>query len=85
MKYNTKKSSVTLPPRELKMVKDLMKFLGAKSKVEIIRQGLYLLQARTFRERLKQAYAQASKASRASLEAELKELDHLSGEGLDDE
>ena len=84
MKSNTsKKSSVTLPPKELKVVKELMKTLGAQSKVEVIRKGLFLLKAQTDRKELKKAFTIAAQATRKELEKEIKELDHLSGEGLE--
>jgi Arc/MetJ-type ribon-helix-helix transcriptional regulator len=82
MKSNTK-SSVTLPASELKLIESLRKKLNAKSKVDVIRRGLYLLNETTNRQSLKVAYAEASKASRASLLKEIADLDPLSGEGLD--
>jgi Arc/MetJ-type ribon-helix-helix transcriptional regulator len=82
MKNNTK-SSITLPPDELKLVEGLMKKLKAKSKVEVIRRGLYLLKEKTDRSTLREAYAQASKAMRDSLLKEIAELDPLTGEGID--
>ena len=81
MKNNTK-SSITLPPEELRMVIALQAKLGAKSKVEVVRRGLRLLRDATERETLRKAYREASRATRASLESELGELDHLSAEGL---
>jgi len=51
MKSNTK-SSITLPPEELKLVVSLQARLKAKSKVEIVRRGLRLLQEATDRESL---------------------------------
>ena len=81
MKSNTK-SSITLPASELKLVNSLMKILGAKSKVEVIRRGLDLLSERTNREKLKQLYIDAAKQVRPSLDDQ-RELDQLSGEGLE--
>ena len=81
MKSNTK-SSITLPAEELKLVEQLKSRLRAKTKVEVIRRGLRLLKAKTDREALKQAFRQASLATRRSLREELKELDHLAGEGI---
>ena len=85
MKNNIKKSSITLPPQELKLVKRLMLRLKAKSKVEVIRRGLYLLKAKTERQALKEAYVQASLMTRKNILKEMGELDHLSNEGLEDE
>jgi hypothetical protein len=82
MKRNTK-SSITLPPNELKMVEGLMKKLGAKSKVEVIRRGLQELKNQTDRAALKQSYAEASLRVRKALRSELDELDHLAGEGVE--
>jgi Arc/MetJ-type ribon-helix-helix transcriptional regulator len=82
MKRNTK-SSITLPLKELELVEGLIKSLGAKSKVEVIRRGLYLLKSQTDREALRAAYSEASRKARKSIPADLAELDHLSGEGIE--
>jgi hypothetical protein len=84
MKSNTK-SSITLPPAEVLLVNGLMKRLGARTKVEVVRRGLKLLKETTDRAALRNAYAQAAKAVRKSTVAELAELDSLSGDGLDEE
>lgn len=83
MTRNTK-SSITLPPKELKLVLKLKAKLGAESNVEVVRRGLRLLEDVTDRERLREAYRSASRATRAALAKELDELDHLAGEGLDE-
>ncbi len=82
MKTNTK-SSITLPPDELKLVVALQAKLKAKSKVEVVRRGLRLLKETTDRESLREAYRAASLATRRSIAQELDDLDHLSSEGLD--
>jgi Arc/MetJ-type ribon-helix-helix transcriptional regulator len=82
MKNNTK-SSITLPPAELKLVVSLKARLKAKSKVEVVRRGLRMLEDATDRERLREAYRRASAATRASLSVDLAELDGLASEGLD--
>ena len=79
MKNNTSKSSITLPPEELKLVQNLMKKLGAKSKVEVVRRGLKLLQENLERRALKESFSRASKITRD----EALTYDHLSGEGID--
>ncbi|MBK8232366.1 MAG: hypothetical protein IPK72_17720 [Candidatus Eisenbacteria bacterium] len=84
MKSNTK-SSITLPAAELKLVLALQKKLKAKTKVEVVRRGLRLLQESTDRESLRESFRRASLSTRASLESELEELDHLASEGLDEE
>jgi DNA-binding CsgD family transcriptional regulator len=81
MKSHTK-SSITLPPEELKLVVSLQAKLKAKTKVEVVRRGLRLLQESVDRETLRSAYRKASLATRASLAAELADLDHLASEGL---
>lgn len=84
MKSNTKKkSSITLPPSELNLVKSLMKALDEKSKVAVIRRGLYLLKEQMDRASLKRSYALASKTVRQLVREEVAELDELSNEGLD--
>jgi hypothetical protein len=90
MKNNTgarpgAKSSITLPREELQLVNKLKRKLGAKTKVEVIRRGLYLLRDTTDREALRQAYARASRDVRTSTLEELNELDALSAEGLADD
>jgi hypothetical protein len=82
MKSNAK-SSITLPPEELRLVNGLMKRLRARSKVEVVRRGLVLLKETTDRAALREAYAQASRAVRGSTVTTLRDLDHLAGEGLD--
>jgi hypothetical protein len=83
MKLNTK-SSITLPPDELKLVVSLQARLKARSKVEVVRRGLRMLDETTNRERMREAYRRASLATRKSLAEELKELDGLAGEGLEE-
>ena len=73
MKSNTK-SSITLPREELRLVNELKKRLRARTKVEVVRRGLYLLKDSTDREALQAAYAKASKDVRASTRSELAEL-----------
>ena len=82
MRTNTK-SSITLPPAELRLVEELQSKLGARSKVEVVRRGLRLLKDATDRERLRDAFRNASLATRPGLSEELGELEHLTSEGLD--
>ena len=83
MKSNTK-SSITLPPEELRVVLALQAKLKARSKVEVVRRGLRLLQDATEREALRESYRRASLATRGSVSRELRELDHLAAEGLNE-
>lgn len=64
------------------MVVALQAKLKAKSKVEVVRRGLRLLRDTTERQALREAYRRASRATRGSVEAEIRELDHLADEGL---
>jgi len=82
MKANTK-SSITLPASELALVEGLRKKLRAKSKVDVVRRGLYLLRDSVDRESLRARYRDASRRVRASTHEELDELDALASEGLD--
>ena len=77
------KTSITLPPSELRLVAALKERLGLKSNVEVVRRGLRLLQETTDRRTLREAYRAASRATRASLVRELGEFDGLVDEGLD--
>ena len=81
MKTHTK-SSITLPPAELRLVIALKGKLKAKSKVDVVRRGLDLLRRQTERETLREAFRRASHATRAATLAELGELDDLASEGL---
>ena len=83
MKSNTK-SSITLPPEEVKLVVQLQARLKVKSKVEVVRRGLRLLQETTDRQTMRESYRHASLATRKSLTNELEELDHLAAEGVDE-
>jgi Arc/MetJ-type ribon-helix-helix transcriptional regulator len=83
MKSNPR-SSITLPPNELRLVLALKARLKAKSKLEVVRRGLRLLQQTTERESLREAYRRASRAVRASTPAELSELEGLTSEGLEE-
>lgn len=82
MKSNAK-SSITLPPDQVRLVQALKVRLKLKSNVEVVRRGLRLLQETTERKALREAYRVASHATRGSVVREIEELDHLSGEGLD--
>jgi hypothetical protein len=84
MKYNTK-SSITLPPAELALVEGLRKKLRIKTKVEVVRRGLFLLRDSVDRSTLRAKYAEASRLTRESTRLELAELEGLSSEGLGDE
>jgi Arc/MetJ-type ribon-helix-helix transcriptional regulator len=82
MKSNTK-SSVTLPPEELRLVKALKARLRLKSNVDVVRRGLRLLAEATDRAALRAAYRRASAATRSANAPDLAELDRLSAEGVE--
>jgi hypothetical protein len=84
MKSNTK-SSITLPPDELALVRRLKKQLRARTQVEVVRRGLYLLRDSVDRDALRARYAEASRRVRSSTLDEMAELDALASEGLDEE
>jgi Arc/MetJ-type ribon-helix-helix transcriptional regulator len=83
MKMNAR-SSITLPRQEFALVERLKRRTGEKSNVAVVRRALRLLQETTDREQLREAFRTASVATRASSEAALRELDHLTDEGLDE-
>jgi hypothetical protein len=82
MKKHTK-SSITLPPDELKLVVALPARLRAKSKVDVVRRRLRLLSEATEREALREGYRAASAATRAMVAEELRDLDGTIDEGLE--
>ena len=79
------RSSITLPLEEIALVERLRRRVGEKTNVGVVRRALRLLDEVTDRAALRRGYEQASRATRASLEAELAELDHLSSVGLSSE
>ena len=81
MKSNTK-SSITLPAAELKLVRSLKARLRLSTNVEVVRRGLRLLAETTERNALKQAYREASRATRKSRD-EVATIDGLAGEGIE--
>jgi Arc/MetJ-type ribon-helix-helix transcriptional regulator len=85
MKSNVSKSSITLPPGELELVERLRKRLGARSKVEVVRRGLRLLQESTDRAALRDAYAHAARQVRGVAAEETEALDWLAAENLERE
>jgi hypothetical protein len=78
------KSRITLLPEDSKLVATLQVKLKVKSRIEVVRRGLRLLKETMERASLRDTYRAASRATRASLGAELAELDHLTSEGLDE-
>ncbi len=83
MKVNAR-STITLPRDELVRIERLKRRVGAKTNIGVVRNALRLLEEIMDRERLRSAYREASRATRSGLHGELKELDHLAAEGLDD-
>jgi hypothetical protein len=83
MKMNTK-SSITLPAAEVRVVERLQKKLRARTKVEVIRRALRLLQETSDRAELRRAFREASVACRKVTLKEIEELDALTSEGLNE-
>jgi hypothetical protein len=81
MKSNTK-SSITLPAAELKLVRSLKARLRLSTNVDVVRRGLRLLAETTERSALKEAYRNASRATRKA-RGEVAALDGLAGEGIE--
>lgn len=81
MKSNVK-SSVTLPPDDLRRVKRLKARLKLSSNVAVVREGLRVLEEISDRDALREEFRKASAETRQSLQKEMEELDHLAGEGL---
>lgn len=81
MKSNTK-SSITLPPSELAIVNNLLHKLNAKSKVDVIRRGLKLLQEQYEADLLRNQFQNAVKLLKNSTKKDLQEIDPLAGENL---
>ena len=77
------KSSITLPPHELAIVKRLKEQLQAKTYVEVIRTSLILLEEKLDRQSLQEKYRQAAARVQPETKAEIAALDHLADEGLD--
>ncbi|MBN8539909.1 MAG: hypothetical protein J0L82_05945 [Deltaproteobacteria bacterium] len=67
------KSSITLPPAELEIVNELMTKLEAKSKVDVIRQGLALLKLKTDRDYLAAEFRRAAEINREDSQESLDE------------
>lgn len=83
MKTNTE-SSITLSSGDLKLIAEFQAKLKIKSKIEVVRRALLLLERTTDRASLREAYRSASRATRAPLCQELARLDHLASEGLEE-
>ena len=65
------------------MVEQLRKRLRARTKVEVVRRALRLLQETTDRAALRRSFQEASLAVRDATDKEIAELDALTSEGLD--
>ncbi|MGH7806266.1 MAG: type II toxin-antitoxin system ParD family antitoxin [Candidatus Binatia bacterium] len=81
-KHAAAKSSFTLPPEEHARVLRLKRQLRARSNTEVIRRSLRLLEESLSRNALREAFRQAAAKVRESSTEAVKDLDHLSGEGL---
>jgi len=85
MKSNTaRKSSFSLPAAEHAQVLRLRRLLKASSNTEVIRRSLKLLEESVSREELRRQFREASASVRSSTLEAVRELDSLSGDGLED-
>jgi hypothetical protein len=85
MKSNTaRKSSFTLAAAEHAQVLRLRRLLKAPSNTEVIRRSLRLLEESISREELRRQFRVASARVRSSALEEVRELDPLVGDGLED-
>jgi hypothetical protein len=73
-----------LSAEDLRLVAALQAQLDVKSRIAVVRHGLRLLKETTDRASIQEAYRLASRATRASLDSELADLDHLATEGPDE-
>jgi hypothetical protein len=78
------KSSFTLSPAEHAQVRRLRRILNARSNTEVIRRSLRLLEQQVSRDELRRQFREASARVRSSTMKELRELDALTSDGLDD-
>lgn len=76
------KSSFTLPPQEVSLVVRLKKKLHLPSNTAVVRRALMELEKRSEREELRRRFREASRLVRSSAKKEMKEMDHLAGEGI---
>ena len=78
------KSSFTLAPAEHAQVKRLRRLIKARSNTEVIRRSLNLLEESLSREELRRQFREAAARVKSSTLEELRELDGLVADGLDD-
>jgi hypothetical protein len=79
------KSSFTLAPAEHAQVKRLKRMLRARSNTEVIRRSLTLLEESLSREALRAQFREAVERVRQSTPEEIKDLEGVVADGLDDE
>lgn len=84
-KHTIKKSSITLPPNELAIVKELLIKLNASSKVDVIRRALKMLKQATDARLLQEEFTTASLMLRESNREDMEELDDLSLDCIEDD
>ena len=78
------KSSFTLSAAEHAQVRRLRKMLNARSNTEVIRRSLKVLEEQLSREELRRQFRAAAASVRSSTVGELRELEPLINDGLDD-
>jgi hypothetical protein len=82
--HTSTKSSFTLAPVEHALVKRLRRLLKARSNTEVIRRSLKMLEESLTREELRRQFREAAARVKSSTPEELKELDGVIADGLDD-
>ena len=86
MKRNTTvKSSFTLPPEEHARVLRLKRILGARSNTDVIRRSLRILEESVSRDALRARFREAAKKVSRATAREIRELDAVTGDGLQSE
>lgn len=76
---------MTLPVEEVRRIERLQKRFRIRTKVEVVRRGLRLLEESSERDLLRELYKSASQAVRDSSQEAIDTMDHLASEGLDED
>ena len=82
---NNTKSSITLPHAEVVVVDLLKKRLKLKSRVSVIRKALAQLKENSEREALREQFRKASRNVTSRNTQEMRDLDLLSSDALDED
>jgi hypothetical protein len=77
-----KKSSFTLPSKEVPLVKQLKKRLNLSSNTEVIRLALYELRSKLDRSAIRKQFQRASEIVKDTNKKDMEYLDALASEGI---